>query len=518
MLDEMKKRLAMYLKTNYKYNDLRKLGKDIGVSKLGSLTKAEMSEKIATYILENTEEALKALRENGYEEIASFTEKLLKEAGVGEVAQPPVSEEEEIEESPEEPKEEKKESKVKTEKSSEKKSDKKSSHVEVKDRTFEEKGILVLKKGKDNRGQQKEQWFLKVVKGTPPRWMDVYVSPKQVARFNLRPGDEIEGLMRDPHPGENYHSLLQIHKINRIPVEEFDKKYKKRPEFEDLTPIFPEERFNLYLGPKVLTTRIIDLFSPIGKGQRGLIVAPPKAGKTTIIKDIARAITQNHPEVEVIILLIDERPEEVTYMRDNVPKAKVIASTFDLEPTYHEQVADIVLNYAKRQAEIGRDVLILLDGITRMTRAYNLNLPASGRTLSGGLDPAAFMGPKRFFGAARNFREGGSLTILATALVETGSRMDEVIFEEFKGTGNMELVLDRKLAERRIYPAIDVHRSGTRHEEKLYSEDERKAVWYLRRILSERDNMAALQELINYLKETDTNEEFLNLMMKTLKG
>ncbi len=509
MLDERGKRLATYLKTHYKYNDLRKLGKALGVSKLGSLTKAEMSEKITAYIFENPQQALKDLKSNGYEDVA---QEYLSLQGNSSPAENINKEENEKH------KQEVKESTVKNEavKSDEKKH--KSTNVEVKDRTFEDRGILVLKKGKDNGRQPKEQWFLKIIKGPPTRWLDVYVSPKQVARFGLRPGDEIEGIMRDPHPGENYHSLLQIHKINRIPVDEFDKKYKKRAEFEELTPIFPENRFNLYLGPKVLTTRIIDLFSPIGKGQRGLIVAPPKAGKTTIIKDIARAITKNHPEVEVIILLIDERPEEVTYMRDNVPDARVIASTFDLEPTYHAQVAELVLNYAKRQAEIGRDVLILLDGITRMTRAYNLNLPASGRTLSGGLDPAAFMGPKRFFGAARNFREGGSLTILATALVETGSRMDEVIFEEFKGTGNMELVLDRKLAERRIYPAIDVHRSGTRHEEKLYDEEERKAVWYLRRILSERDNMAALQELISYLKETNTNDEFLSLMMKTLKG
>jgi len=513
-LTEIRDRLAAYLRKTLKYNELRKLGKDLGVTKLGSLTKKEMSEKIADFILGNRQEALSKLKENGYEDIYNFAVELMG-AEMKSTSQPPVSEEVK-----EEKRSEKEKEKVEVRKpiaEAEKKEEKRQ-HVEVKERTFEEKGILVLKKnGKDNRNQR-EQWFLKVIKGPPTRWMDVYVSPKQVARFGLRPGDEIEGVMRDPHPGENYHSLLQIKKINRIPVNDFDAKYKKRPEFEDLTPIFPEERLNLYLGPNVLTTRIIDLFSPIGKGQRGLIVAPPKAGKTTIIKDIAKAITQNHPEVEVIILLIDERPEEVTYMKDNVPTARVIASTFDLEPEYHEEVADIVLNYAKRQSEIGRDVLILLDGITRMTRAYNLNLPASGRTLSGGLDPAAFMGPKRFFGAARNFREGGSLTILATALVETGSRMDEVIFEEFKGTGNMELVLDRKLAERRIYPAIDVHRSGTRHEEKLYSEEERKAVWYLRRILSERDNVAALQELLNYLKETKTNEEFLMLMMKTLKG
>ena len=484
-MDDIKKRLAKYLEERYKYNDLRKLGKNVGTTGFRGLSKVAVAEKVATYILDHYEDVIDILKEQ-YKDVYDFLTELKK-----------------VEE--------------KARKEAKDTSKGKDTHIEVREHAFEEKGILIQKKPKDSRSQ-KEQWFLKVIKGTPPRWMDVYVSPKQVNRFSLRPGDEIKGLIREPHAGENYHSLLHIRQINGIDVDEFEKKYKNRPEFEELTPIFPEERLNLYIGPKVLTTRIIDLFSPIGKGQRGLIVAPPKAGKTTIIKDIARAITQNHPEVEVIILLIDERPEEVTYMKDNVPRAKVIASTFDLEPKYHEQVADIVLNYAKRQAELGRDILILLDGITRMTRAYNLNLPASGRTLSGGLDPAAFMGPKRFFGAARNFREGGSLTILATALVETGSRMDEVIFEEFKGTGNMELVLDRKLAERRIFPAIDVHRSGTRHEEKLYTDEERKAVWYLRRILSERDNVTALQELLNYLKETSTNEEFLALMMKTLKG
>ena len=495
-MDDIKSRLANYLEERYKYNDLRKLGKNIGTTGFRGLSKVAVAEKVATYILDHYEDVIGILKEK-YKDVYDFLTELKK-----------------VEEKVR--KEDRDTSKGKDKGEPDRNSGR-NAHIEVRENAFEEKGILIQKKPKDGRSQ-KEQWFLKVIKGTPPRWMDVYVSPKQVNRFNLRPGDEIRGLIREPHAGENYHSLLHIRQINGIDVDEFEKKYKNRPEFEELTPIFPEERLKLYIGPKVLTTRIIDLFSPIGKGQRGLIVAPPKAGKTTIIKDIARAITQNHPEVEVIILLIDERPEEVTYMKDNVPRAKVIASTFDLEPKYHEQVADVVLNYAKRQAELGRDILILLDGITRMTRAYNLNLPASGRTLSGGLDPAAFMGPKRFFGAARNFREGGSLTILATALVETGSRMDEVIFEEFKGTGNMELVLDRKLAERRIFPAINVHRSGTRHEEKLYTEEERKAVWYLRRILSERDNVTALQELLNYLKETNTNEEFLALMMKTLKG
>jgi len=293
--------------------------------------------------------------------------------------------------------------------------------------------------------------------------------------------------------------------VNGIPVE----KIADRVKFDELVPVFPHERFNLYLGPQEITNRMIDLFAPIGKGQRGLIVAPPKAGKTTILKKIAQAVTTNHPEVHVIILLVDERPEEVTDMIRSVPGAEVVASTFDLPPENHIQVAHIVLERAKRLVELGRDVVILLDGITRLTRAYNLVIPPSGRTLSGGLDPASIRGPKHFFGAARKVESGGSLTILATALVETGSRMDEVIFEEFKGTGNMELILDRKLAERRLFPAIDIKRSGTRHEEKLYTPEELEAIWKLRRAIAGQELENAVEEVYKVLARTKDNSEFL---------
>jgi len=491
------KRLQDDLVQALKYTELRKLAKEVGVKGISSLTKAEMAEGIVKRLMDNP---------SLIEKVSPFRDLLgdVYDKLVSVVSGKSTDEEEQLD---------------KRQQSKDEKITAVDGQVEVKPAEKRVKGVLYkVEKDKDQKGKGrgKDFWLMKVMNGTPPRWLDVYVSPSQISKFGLRPGDEIEGLIRPPHGNESYHSLIRIERINGIDAPEFESKWKHRKEFEDLTPIFPEQRFNLFLSPDVLTTRLVDLFSPIGKGQRGLIVAPPKAGKTTIIKDIARAITQNHPEVELIILLIDERPEEVTYMKDNVPDARVIASTFDLDPVYHEQVADLVLNYAKRQAEMGRDVVILLDGITRMTRAYNLNLPASGRTLSGGLDPAAFRGPKRFFGAARNFREGGSLTILATALVETGSRMDEVIFEEFKGTGNMELVLDRGLAERRIYPAINVLKSGTRHEEKLYDPEELKVVWYLRRIFSEKDPGAILQELLQYLRQTKDNREFLEIMKGAL--
>lgn len=338
-----------------------------------------------------------------------------------------------------------------------------------------------------------------------PTGVDIYLSISQARKFKLREGDYVEGIIRPPREKEKYPALLRIEKVNGIPVD----KIADRVKFDELVPVFPHERFNLYLGPQEITNRMIDLFAPIGKGQRGLIVAPPKAGKTTILKKIAQAITTNHPEVHVIILLVDERPEEVTDMIRSVPGAEVVASTFDLPPENHIQVAHIVLERAKRLVEIGRDVVILLDGITRLTRAYNLVIPPSGRTLSGGLDPASIRGPKHFFGAARKVESGGSLTILATALVETGSRMDEVIFEEFKGTGNMELILDRKLAERRLFPAIDIKRSGTRHEEKLYSPEELEAIWKLRRAIAGQELENAVEEVIKFLARTKDNTEFL---------
>ncbi|MFN3337786.1 MAG: transcription termination factor Rho, partial [Thermomicrobium sp.] len=311
--------------------------------------------------------------------------------------------------------------------------------------------------------------------------------------------------VRPPREGERYFALLKIESVNYLPPEAV----KDRPMFEDLTPVYPTERFRLETVPNEYSTRIIDLLCPIGKGQRGLIVAPPKSGKTILLQQIANAISRNHPEVKLIILLIDERPEEVTDMQRSVRGAEVISSTFDEPPERHVQVADIVLEKAKRLVECRHDVVILLDSITRLARANNTVIPHSGKILSGGVDANALHRPKRFFGAARKVEEGGSLTVIATALIETGSRMDEVIFEEFKGTGNMELVLDRKLAERRIFPAIDINRSGTRREELLLTPEELNRVWILRKVLSELPPVEAMELLLEHMRRTRTNREFL---------
>lgn len=334
---------------------------------------------------------------------------------------------------------------------------------------------------------------------------DVYVSQSQIKRFGLRTGDFVFGVARPPKEGEKYYGLLRVEAINGVPSDEA----RKRRDFEQLTPLYPNERLIMETTPDNISGRIIDLIAPIGKGQRALIVAPPKAGKTTLLKNIANSITTNHPEVILLVLLVDERPEEVTDMRRSV-KGQVISSTFDEPPENHMRVADLVLERAKRLVEQGKDVVVLLDSLTRFGRASNLTTSPSGRTLSGGLDPAALYRPKRFFGAARNIEEGGSLTVIATCLIETGSRMDEVIFEEFKGTGNMELVLTRELAERRIFPAIDVKRSGTRHEELLYARDELAAVWQLRRLLANQEDLVeAAEQLIRLLQRTRSNRDFL---------
>ena len=340
---------------------------------------------------------------------------------------------------------------------------------------------------------------------------DVYVSAAQVRRFGLRKGDYITGANRPQASNEKYPALLRVDTVNAMTVEQAE----TRVRFEDLTPLFPDEKLRLELesDPMMITGRIIDLVSPIGKGQRGLIVSPPKAGKTTIMKQIVHSIEQNNPEVHLMVLLVDERPEEVTDMRRHVMRGEVMASTFDKPSDEHTHVAELTIERAKRLVELGKDVVIVLDGITRLARAYNLAAPASGRILSGGVDSGALYPPKKFFGAARNVEEGGSLTILATALVDTGSRMDEVIFEEFKGTGNMELRLDRKTADRRIYPAIDVEQSSTRHEELLFDRTQLQMVWKLRRVLSalEGDGRsgAGLELLIDKLKTTKSNDEFL---------
>lgn len=333
---------------------------------------------------------------------------------------------------------------------------------------------------------------------------DIYVSPSQIRRFALRTGDVVSGQVRPPKEGEKYFALLKVEAINYQPPEE----KKDRILFDNLTPLYPDERIILETEPKELTTRIMDIITPIGKGQRGLIVAPPYSGKTMIIQKIANAITTNYPEVVLIILLIGERPEEVTDMERSV-KGEVVSSTFDEPAERHIQVAEIVLEKAKRLVENGKDVVILMDSITRLARAYNTIAPHSGKVLTGGIDASALDKPKKFFGAARNIEEGGSLTILATALVETGSKMDDVIFEEFKGTGNMELQLDRGLFQKRIYPAIDIKKSATRREELLLDPEELKRIWVLRRVLHDVSSEEALKVLIDKLSKTKTNAEFL---------
>jgi transcription termination factor Rho len=345
----------------------------------------------------------------------------------------------------------------------------------------------------------------------------VYVSASQVRRFHLRKGDEITGSVRSPKDSEKYQALLKIHKINDLEPDQV----QRRPRFGDLTPLYPQDRMTLenHENPRAITSRIIDLVAPIGKGQRGMIVSPPKAGKTTVLQEIANAVRVNNPEVHLIVLLVDERPEEVTDMQRSVEGAEVIYSTFDRPSDDHIQVTELTLERAKRLVEMGRDVMIVLDGITRLSRAYNLATPASGRILSGGVDSTALYPPKRFFGAARNIEHGGSLTVLATALVETGSRMDEVIFEEFKGTGNWELKLDRKMSEKRIFPAIDIQASGTRKEELLLTPQELQLVWRLRRVLHALEGPGALELLIDKMKQTRGNGEFLREIAKVpVKG
>jgi transcription termination factor Rho len=333
---------------------------------------------------------------------------------------------------------------------------------------------------------------------------DIYVSPSQIKLFGLKTGDTVKGLIRPPKEGEKYFALLKVESVNGKTTEEI----RDRVAFEYLTPLFPDEKLRLSTTPDNMSTRILDLFAPIGKGQRGMIVAQPKTGKTVLLKQIANAIAENHPEVYLLVLLIDERPEEVTDMARSV-RAEVIASTFDEQAERHVKVASIVLEKAKRMVECGHDVVILLDSITRLARAYNTVVPSSGKILSGGVDANALHKPKRFFGAARNVEGGGSLTIIATALIDTGSKMDEVIFEEFKGTGNMELQLDRKLSNKRVYPAIDVPASGTRREELLMKEEELQRVWILRKYMADMNSNEAMEFLLNKMKGTRNNQEFL---------
>mgnify|MGYP005805572909 FL=1 len=341
---------------------------------------------------------------------------------------------------------------------------------------------------------------------------DVYISPVQIRRFRLDKGDKVKGIARMPKEGEKFPALIYVGEVNG----EAPEMAYRRKKFDDLIPIHPNERIHLETKPTEYAMRIIDLMSPIGKGQRGMIVAPPKVGKTTLLKKIANSISTNNPEIELIVLLIDERPEEVTDMRRSI-KGDVIYSTFDELPEHHVKVAEMVLERAKRLTEQNKDVVILLDSITRLARAYNLVIPSSGRTLSGGLDPSALHKPKKFFGAARNIENGGSLTILATALIETGSRMDDVIFEEFKGTGNMEVHLDRGLSEKRIFPAIDINKSGTRREELLLTPKEREVVFALRKAMSSKSVAEVTEQLIEEMMATKSNEEFLDKIAEFLK-
>ena len=344
--------------------------------------------------------------------------------------------------------------------------------------------------------------------------MDVYVSQSQIRRFGLRPGDMVSGQVRPPKENEKYYGLLRVEAVNGMDPEVA----KRRPHFEALTPIFPDKMFNLETGPTNITGRLINILAPIGRGQRALIVAPPKAGKTILLKNVANAISTNHPDVHLIIALIAERPEEVTDMRRSV-KAEVVSATFDEAPETHTRVAEMVLERAKRLVESGRDVVVLLDSLTRLGRAYNLAVPNSGRTLSGGLDPVALYPPKRFFGAARNIEEGGSLTIVATVLIDTNSRLDDAIYEEFKGTGNCEITLDRKLSERRVFPAIDLSRSSTRRDELLLDERSMRAIVTMRRMftqLTEKSSMDAMEAVINQLSKTKDNSEFLLSLHRTI--
>lgn len=341
---------------------------------------------------------------------------------------------------------------------------------------------------------------------------DIYVAPTQIRRFGLRTGDMIRGITRKPNSNERFGALLYVKTVNGIhPADS-----RKRPYFDNLTPIFPRKKVVLETSSIDLSTRIMDLVSPIGRGQRGLIVAQPKAGKTVLLKKIAAAVEAKYPDIELLVLLVDERPEEVTDMKRSLKHSEVIYSTFDEQTSQHIKVASMVIERAKRLAEMGKDVMILLDSITRLARAYNMEVPSSGRTLSGGLDPGALHPPKRFFGTARNLEEGGSVTILATALIDTGSRMDDVIYEEFKSTGNMELHLDRQLSERRIFPAIDLYKSGTRREDLLLSQDEYTVMYMLRRAMSSGSVMEVTEEIIDNLSSTKNNEDFVSFMMKKL--
>jgi transcription termination factor Rho len=376
----------------------------------------------------------------------------------------------------------------------------------------------IMQRQSEQKGQRYAAGILDVVedgygfmrrRGLMPSPDDIYVSSSHVRRFGLRAGDRVAGIPRQPKKGEKYWGLVRVETVNGMDPNDA----RRRPHFDELTPIHPYQLINLESDPENLSQRLVNLVNPIGKGQRALVVSPPKAGKTMLLKNIANGITENYPEILLMVALIGERPEEVTDMRRSV-KGEVISSTFDEPTENHTHVAEMALEIAKRQVESGRDVVILLDSITRLSRAYNLALPPSGRTLTGGIDPVALYPPKRFFGAARKLEEGGSLTIIATCLVDTGSRMDDVIYEEFKGTGNMEIHLDRKIAEKRVFPAININRSGTRREELLTTPDELQKVWILRKLLHPMEDTVAMEFLLDKLKDSKTNDEFFESMKR----
>lgn len=453
-----------------KVADLREIAKTFGLTGYEKMKKAELIEAL-----------------------------MIEDETVEEVTETPLEEEVTVEEAP---REETARDKARARKASGKREYDNKNVVPDKDDRFEVEGILEL--AEDGFGFLRFNNFLTSDK-------DIYVAPAQIRRFNLKTGDKVRGICRNPNEGNRFGALLYVVSVNG----DEPGVAMKRPDFDNLTPIFPEERFVLEDGSRDLSLRLIDLIAPIGKGQRGLIVAPPKAGKTVLLKKLANSIEKNYPGVEMIVLLVDERPEEVTDMKRSLKGGEVIYSTFDELPAHHVKVAEMVLARAQRLAEHGKDVVVLLDSITRLARAYNLVVPASGKTLSGGFDPGALHKPKKFFGAARKLEEGGSITILATALVETGSRMDDLIYEEFKGTGNMELHLDRKMSEKRIFPAINLNKSGTRREDLLMNQDELEAIWHMRRALGNRDNQEAAEQILDNLAHTRDNKNFIEIIKKT---
>ena len=451
--------------------ELRKIAKDMGIKSVSTLRKSQLVEMIL-------EEDSRKKSQSEDKEIVEKTE-----AGKSEVEE--------------------------TKKRSHRRHSKKSEEIVHKDEIPDEQGVVrtgILEVMPDGYGFIRCDNYL-------PGEDDVYVAPSQIRRFRLKTGDYVTGKVREKRDTEKFGALYYVEKING---ESLDKALA-RPNFEDLTPIFPNERISLENKNASTAMRVVDLISPIGKGQRGMIVSPPKSGKTTLLKGVAKAVLEKNPEMEMLILLIDERPEEVTDIKEEVQgeKVEVIYSTFDELPEHHKRVSEMVIERAKRLVEHGKDVIILLDSITRLARAYNMTVPPSGRTLSGGLDPAALHMPKRFFGAARNMREGGSLTILATALVDTGSKMDDVVYEEFKGTGNMELILDRKLSEKRIFPAVDIEKSGTRREDLLLTDDELKASYIIRKKLSGLRKEEAIEQILNLFANTKSNKEFVGKILGT---